>query len=68
MGSGWRAAALALQFGFVVAAMLAGSAWAGRMLDIWLGTRALFLIVGVFLGLASSLYLLYFLYRLQGRP
>lgn len=67
MGSGWRAAALALQFGFVVAAMLAGGAWVGRMLDIWLGTKALFLIIGVLLGLASSLYLLYFLYRLQVR-
>ena len=65
MGSGWRAAGLAAQFGFVVASLLLGGAWVGHLVDGWVGSRALFFVLGILAGLGCSLYLIYLLYRLQ---
>ncbi len=65
MGSGWRVLGLAAQFGFTVAGLLLGGAWVGHLIDEWVGSRALFLILGILVGLGCSLYLIYLLYRLQ---
>jgi F0F1-type ATP synthase assembly protein I len=63
--SAWRAVALAAQFGVVVAGSLIGGAWLGVQLDRQFQTTPTLLAVGVFAGLAASLYLIYLLYRLQ---
>ena len=65
MGSGWQVLGLAAQFGFTVAALLLGGAWIGHQIDEWVGSRGLFLILGILAGLGCSLYLIYLLYRLQ---
>ncbi len=67
MGSGWQVLGLAAQFGFTVACLLLGGAWVGHLIDEWVGSRGLFLIVGILVGLGCSLYLIYLLYRLQVR-
>lgn len=61
----WRAVGLAAQFGFVVSGSLLGGAWLGSQLDQALRSTPTLLLVGVFVGLATSLYLIYLLYRLQ---
>ncbi len=67
MGSGWQVLGLAAQFGFTVAALLLGGAWVGYLIDQWVGSRGLFLLLGILVGLGCSLYLIYLLYRLQVR-
>jgi ATP synthase protein I len=61
----WKAAALALQFGFVVSGFLLGGVWLGRYLDTQLGTTPWLVLGGTVFGLACSFVLLYQLFKLQ---
>ena len=71
----WRAAALASQFGFAVVGCLVGGVIGGQFLDRWLGTSPALFLTGLVVGLVSSIYLIYVIYRVQvlaparrGRP
>ncbi len=65
MRGAWRAAALALQMGFLIVTLAGAGLAAGLLLDGWLGTKPLFFIIGLLLGLASSFYALYYLLKVQ---
>ena len=60
-----RAAALAVQFGFVVGGMVASGVLLGRYLDDAFGTNPLMLLVGLLLGLGLSFYVMYLIYQWQ---
>ncbi len=45
---------LGTQFGLMVAITLAGFLLGGVYLDKWLGTKPLFMVVGIFLGFAGA--------------
>lgn len=64
----WRAAALATEFGFAVGGSLVGGVLVGRYLDTQLHTTPLLLLLGLLGGFASSLYLIYVIYRIQIQP
>jgi F0F1-type ATP synthase assembly protein I len=64
----WRAASLAAQFGATVVGCIAGGVALGIWADVNLGSAPAFLLVGVFAGVAASLYLLVAIYRLQDAP
>jgi F0F1-type ATP synthase assembly protein I len=64
----WRAAALASQFGFAVIGALVTGVLIGQFLDRRLGTAPAFFLLGLCLGLASSVYLIYLIYRVQVQP
>ncbi len=49
-----RALGLVGQLGFVVAGSVAAGLAAGWALDRWAGTRAVFKVVGIFVGLAGG--------------
>lgn len=68
MGGAWRAAALAAQFGFAVVGSLVGGVFIGQALDQRLGTRPALFLAGLALGFATSLYLIYTIYRVQVQP
>ena len=59
-----RAAALALQFGFVVGGLISAGLFGGRWLDQRLETEPLFVLAGLLLGLASSAYVFYMIMAL----
>ena len=63
--NGWQAASLASQFGVAVISGLAGGVFAGRYADRHFGTTPAFLLLGLFGGFMTSLYLMYAIYRLQ---
>lgn len=63
--NGWQAASLASQFGVAVISGLAGGVFAGRYVDGHFGTTPAFLLLGLFGGFMTSLYLMYAIYRLQ---
>ena len=63
--NGWQAASLASQFGVAVISGLACGVFAGRYADGHFGTTPAFLLVGLFGGFMTSLYLMYAIYRLQ---
>lgn len=65
---GWRAAAIATEFGFSVGGSLVGGVLLGRYADERLGTSPLFLLLGLCAGFLFSLYLIYVIYRLQIQP
>ena len=64
----WQAAALASQFGFAVIGSLVGGVVLGQVIDRWLGTAPAFFLIGLLLGLALSVYLIYAIYRVQLQP
>jgi hypothetical protein len=64
----WRAAALATEFGFAVGGSLVGGVLLGRYLDAQLHTAPVLLLLGLLGGFASSLYLIYVIYRIQIQP
>ncbi len=51
-----RALALATQLGTAVAASLGLAMGGGYLLDRWLGTRPVFLLIGIVVGLLASAY------------
>ena len=61
----WQAAALASQFDFAVVFSLLGGALLGGYLDRRLGTAPALLLSGLVLGLLTSVYLIYAIYRVQ---
>lgn len=71
-----QAWALASEVGCSIAFFLAGSVFGGILLDKYLHTRPIFLLIGIFLGLALAGYSLYRLVmfrtpgdkRSSGRP
>ncbi len=63
--NGWRAASLATQFGFAVVGCIGGAVAVGHWLDGRAGTAPAFLLGGIAAGVASSVYLIVALYRLQ---
>lgn len=65
MQGAWRAAALALQMGFLIVTLAGAGLAAGLLIDGWLGTKPLFFISGLLLGLAASFYALYYLLKVQ---
>jgi Putative F0F1-ATPase subunit Ca2+/Mg2+ transporter len=64
----WRAAALAAQFGFAVIGTMVAGIVLGQFLDRRLGTAPAFFLIGLLLGLATSVYLIYAIYRVQVQP
>ena len=64
----WRAASLASQFGATVVGCIAGGVALGIWIDVQLGSAPAFLLVGVFAGVAVSLYVMVAIYRLQNVP
>jgi F0F1-type ATP synthase assembly protein I len=68
MGGAWRAAALAVEFGFSVVGGLVGGLVLGQFLDRQLGTAPAFLLTGIVGGFAFSFYLIYVIYRVQVAP
>ncbi len=62
-----RAAAVALEFGFIVGGLMVAGLFGGRWMDERLQTSPAFLLAGLLLGLAGSVYLLYVIARLQTR-
>lgn len=68
MGGAWRAAALAVEFGFSVVGGLVGGLVLGQFLDRQLGTAHTFLLTGIVGGFAFSIYLIYVIYRVQIAP
>lgn len=64
----WRAAALAAEFGFSVAFSMLGGVYAGLYLDRQFHTAPVFFFVGLACGLASTIYLIYLIYRTQLQP
>jgi F0F1-type ATP synthase assembly protein I len=65
MRGAWRAAALALQMGFLIVTLAGVGLGLGLLVDGWLGTKPVFFIVGLLLGLLSSFYALYYLVKVQ---
>ena len=61
----WRAAALAVEFGFSVVGSLVGGVIAGLYLDRQLGTAPAFFLTGIAAGFVFSIYLIYVIYRVQ---
>ena len=59
-----RAAALALEFGFIVGGFVVVGLMGGRWLDERLQTEPLFLLLGLLLALGSSFYVFYLIVRL----
>jgi ATP synthase protein I len=51
-----RAVAVATQLGTAVAASLLLALGGGYLLDRWLGTRPIFLLIGIVVGLIASAY------------
>ena len=62
-----RAAALALEYGFIAGGFIVVGLFGGRWLDQQFGTGPLFLMLGLLLGLASSVYILYLIWVWQRR-
>ena len=60
-----KAAALALEFGFVVGGAVTTGVLLGRYLDSAFGTEPVLLLVGVLVGLGFSFYLMYLIYQWQ---
>lgn len=60
-----RAAALALEFGFVVGSFITTGVLLGRYLDDLWGTTPWVFMAGVLLGLGLSFYVMYLIYKLQ---
>ena len=54
-----RALALVGQLGFIVAGSVAAGIAAGWALDRWVGTRTVFKVVGIFVGLAGGVVAAY---------
>ncbi|MHB0874949.1 MAG: AtpZ/AtpI family protein [Anaerolineae bacterium] len=54
--STWRAMAAATQLGTAVAASLGLAMGGGYLLDRWLGTRPVFLLLGIVVGLIAAAY------------
>lgn len=54
--STWRAMAVATQIGTAVAASLGLAMGGGYMIDRWLGTRPVFLLLGIIVGLVAAGY------------
>src|SRR5262245_33344092 len=64
----WQAAALASQFGLAVIGTMVAAVFLGQFLDRRLGTAPAFFLIGLLLGLATSVYLIYVTYRVQVQP
>ena len=62
-----RAAALALEYGFIVGGFIVTGLLGGRWMDERFGTGPLFLMLGLLLGFASSVYVLYLIWVWQRR-
>lgn len=62
-----RAAAVALEFGFIVGGFVTTGVLVGRFLDDQFGTRPLIFLAGVLLGLGSSFYVFVLLFQWQKR-
>ena len=45
--------------GITIAASVALFAWLGTLLDEWLGTRPIFVLLGAFLGFSAGFYSMY---------
>lgn len=60
-----RSAALALEFGFIVGAFMVAGILGGRWIDDQLGTAPFVLLGGIFLALASSVYVMYLIFSWQ---
>ncbi len=60
-----KAAALALEFGFIVGGAVTTGVLLGRFMDSAFGTKPFLLLVGVLVGLAFSFYLMYLIYQWQ---
>ena len=58
-----RAAALALEFGFIVGGFVVVGLLGGRWLDEQLQTEPLFVLLGLLLALGSSFYVFYLIVR-----
>lgn len=52
-------------FGLTIGVATALFAWLGTLLDDWLGTRPLFVLIGAFLGFAAGFYSMYWRLVLQ---
>ena len=53
-GRGWAYFALFSEIGFVLFVTTLGGALAGNWLDLQIGTRPIFILVGLFVGLAAG--------------
>jgi len=62
-----RAAALALEFGFIVGGSVIAGLLGGRWLDEVFHTEPAFFLAGLLLGLASGPFLIYLMVRYQQR-
>lgn len=51
-GAGYAIVGAGLQFAVAILFFL----WIGRLVDRWLGTRPLFLLIGVLVGLGAGMY------------
>jgi len=60
-----RAAALALEFGFVVGSFITTGVLLGRYLDDQWGTTPWLFLAGVLLGLGLSFYVMYLIFKWQ---
>ncbi len=60
-----RAAALALEFGFVVGSFITTGVLLGRYLDGLWGTTPWLFMAGVLLGLGLSFYVMYLIFKWQ---
>ncbi len=60
-----RAAALALEFGFIVGAFIGTGSLLGSHLDSVLGSSPWLLVLGILLGLGCSAYSMYLIYKWQ---
>lgn len=60
-----RAAALALEFGFVVGSFITTGVLLGRYLDDRWGSTPWMFLTGVLLGLGLSFYVMYLIYKWQ---
>ena len=66
VGAG-RAAALALEFGFLVGGFIVLGLFGGRWLDARLDSAPAFLLAGLLLGMVGSVYVFYVIMRLLQR-
>ncbi len=60
-----KAAALALEFGFVVGGAVTAGVLLGRFLDGRFGTEPFMLLGGLLAGLGLSFYMMYLIYQWQ---
>ena len=58
-----RALAVGIQFGISVVASVVIAMGGGYLLDEWLNTRPLFLLLGILVGIVAALYTIYELSR-----